>query len=468
MSDDAVATNTDRIRELRQEIAAIDDKLNSPNLGMSQAEKAGLTNQKMQLANDLASLVQNPEFIADVDSDYRIPVFFYLGAVLEAISFSLGTPPKEILGSSTPHRYLNFRYGRLYGENEEEPFKYKLTETLPESVKNSNEDLKNLIDEERVIVSTFELPVPFDGVVDILNDLETNKELSIMALLKEIFALCKTVIPTIDLNASFDREGGIIHVFHANITTMETTASDAISKFDINLDEFLTSQAPTFVLNYGSSNSLVENLSVNARVDPAYFSAFRTEGGGANSVDLFEFIKNDDQLRDDLKSFLLTDKYRGAVASNAVVSGITLPIRSSDKFKNYSTAITDPENRENIIDIVFNDFQDTDQNKIYKKSIVSWLSSVISLDDNYRMNLTNKLVTQNRNLAQKLISSYLLEVEAAIHGTVGMSNYDHVLLKNYIPGIGGFYILTGVDDFITPGNFTSNLRLKLIVSNIDN
>ena len=60
----------------------------------------------------------------------------------------------------------------------------------------------------------------------------------------------------------------------------------------------------------------------------------------------------------------------------------------------------------------------------------------------------------------KILSNYLLTVTSTIHGVVGLSPLDHMLVDNVIEGVRGIYYIADLEESVAPGYFNTLVTMK--------
>lgn len=277
-----------------------------------------------------------------------------------------------------------------------------------------------------------------------------------MELIQEMLELAGETIPALKLCAVFDPAGENLWIFqNSQLGAIDDIADRATATLP---DTFLAADKTSFIINYGNKNSLVENVNVSAGIDPAFASIFRmpNSGGGVQSS-YYSILKNSVELQNEFKLLLKSDAAKNSRQTNFLPSNLKLPFEGPD-----------PENIDfNNVDVslnkLFNDFS-LENNSGYLPVINSFLSSYInsSFAAGFREKLLASYLRDNKTVAQSLLSSYLLNADVTIHGTVGLGGMDHAIIKDYIPSIGGMYVMNTIEDIITPSNFQTVINMALI------
>ena len=215
------------------------------------------------------------------------------------------------------------------------------------------------------------------------------------------------------------------------------------------------------VCEFGSERSLVESFSLSSKVDPNAFSTFRLPDiVGGQSIDIAAVVRG--QLNNtsmgfinDMKGILEKGMYSGKqqLRDLQIISG------SGDEIK------VNKGNLESFL--AANTVEAT-------KIQTSFLTNLMAANQDFNtkvMSLQNEGITgsggrqntpSNNAFYGGVLSSYLRTISLTIHGTVGLGMFNVVYIKGLMRGIEGLYLITSVNEAITPGSFTTALECKLI------
>lgn len=446
------------IQVLNERKSALQSKLESETL--NDAQKNNINKEINDIDSSIASAKDQitEELGGDINFEqtiFKLPVYYYLGSVLEAIGESVGTR----IGQRK--RIINYSYIPLKTKAGE-PFKWRLASSLSDETLiafNDNISTKDVLETEITINTVYEVPIPKEKVDSLLSD-NSLEEMNIMELIQELLELVVEVVPALKLVATYDRSGNVITIF-------QHSRMDDIEKIAINAESQLLNDDPrektSFEINYGTPNSLVENLNVAAGIDPAFASIFRDPNqGDVFGASYYKTIKDDAELRREFIQLVGSSKAESGRQRGVLRSSISLPF--SDEIQKISIQGESAEDVSEAINDILS-YEPSGQNGVdYTPVINDFLSSYINsaLSSEFRESVVAKFIKDNKSIAQNLLSSYLLNCDVTIHGTVGLGGFDHAIMTDYIPTIGGLYIMNSVEDIITPAGFSTVINMALI------
>ena len=231
----------------------------------------------------------------------------------------------------------------------------------------------------------------------------------------------------------------------------------------------------TVVCEFGTERSLVENFSLNAKVDATAFASFRLPAVvGGRSIDLSELIRaelkmENSSLLGDIEGLLR----KGFISSKKQLED--LKIITTDPTTGKVNPLTDIE-RGNL-----RDFLGLTDSKNGKGPTAAGRQIVVRLIDELRAadsNFNNSIIAkQNARLMAGadansgpnkpsffggVLSNFLRKITLTIHGTVGLSTFNLIYVKGLMRGIEGIYQITSVSESLTPANFTTTLECSLV------
>lgn len=467
MSDD-ISNNSTELEDLKNSKSVIQETLSSTVLS---DERRRILQSQLAEINRLIEALEGR--IVEDTRQFRIPVYYMLGSILESISKSLGssvvieTDQQQAGNERYKSKYLNIKYHKIQlqgGGN----LVFNVTDGMtPDDIIAVRKGSGEKLNEQRTVRTVFELPIKQESILSLLSDREYVMEASIMDLIKTILELVKETLPQVNLVGVFTNDNRTLEIFNSGTTdNIDLVAANVYSVVEDS--SRATEDTPSIILNYGASNSLVESIILQARLDPAYMSLFRSASTNNNIItDLFEIIRDNPEIRNELKNIVSTTEYRRKVNLGLIPRTISIPIGSNTSPTTFQTLVNDDEG--NIVDILM-DLDPNEANYVGYLPVVSrWLESAIGNNFDFIQrafgSIDNGSGSGFETMAQRLLNSFLLSADATIHGTVGFGGFDNVLIKNYIPSVGGLYIITDVDDIITPGNFSTVLKMSLVDSN---
>ena len=216
------------------------------------------------------------------------------------------------------------------------------------------------------------------------------------------------------------------------------------------------------VCEFGSERSLVESFNLSSKVAPLAFSTFRLpEVIGGQSIDIAAVVRGNLEnesmgLMNDIREILEGGMYHGheQLKDLQIVGGRTVTGRqivNTTKLKDFLLANDNPAT----------------------KIQTTFLTSLMASDQAFNtkvMALQNEAITgsgdpnnpQNNSFYGGVLSTYLRSISLTIHGVVGLSMFNVLYIKGLMRGIEGLYLITSVNESLTPAAFSTSLECKLI------
>lgn len=210
----------------------------------------------------------------------------------------------------------------------------------------------------------------------------------------------------------------------ANLKNKVLTIFEADEKLYGNIKEYINSdenqrdESKFLRIDFGANNSLLHNLELGTNLDRNMFfdmDVLLTNDYGKEAV--FNVAKS---LKDDPNSFL-GKLYN---ESNLQTENNTAPGKNKNNFYNFLNA---------------NKLSQEEKVKIYAETLNASDTSV-----------------------SLILKNYIRDITFTIHGTVDISSFFIVSLKNYVDGIDGLYVVRNVIDDITPKSFHTILECNMI------
>ena len=366
------------------------------------------------------------------------------------------------------------------------------------------EEMSNSIMDPLMCKNVFELPVSINVIRKILT--ETTAPLH--ALINQILKACNATNKTIKLaTRPWAADETYLEIFVANIR-VDGVAQEVFENFDVHgflqdasvrnaiLDKNLVTNrefnlaaagsnvlqnttpaelaaarnatlgayfsTKAIVCEFGSERSLVESFNLSSKVDPLAFSTFRLpEVIGGQSIDIAAIVRGNLEnesmgLMNDIREILEDGMYHGheQLKDLQIVGGRTISgkqIVNTQKLKNFLLANDSPAT----------------------KVQTTFLTSLMASDQAFNtkvMALQNEAITgsgdpnnpQNNSFYGGVLSTYLRSISLTIHGVVGLSMFNVLYIKGLMRGIEGLYLITSVNESLTPASFSTSLECKLI------
>ena len=237
------------------------------------------------------------------------------------------------------------------------------------------------------------------------------------------------------------------------------SSSDIAAARTLAMGAYFSNRA--VVCEFGTERSLVESFSLSSKVDPNAFSSFRLpEVVGGQTVDVSKIVRGNLLntslgLMDDMRKIIGDGMLTGIEDLEALrivdVTGERVVVLA-DNLRNFLLTNTESASKAQTSFITQLMAHSQDFN-----------TKVMSLQ-NAGLTGTGKKPNSAKNNAfyGGVLSSYLRSISLTIHGTVGLGMFNVVYIKGLMRGIEGLYLITSVNETLTPGNFTTTLECKLI------
>ena len=333
------------------------------------------------------------------------------------------------------------------------------------------------------VANVFDLPVDISRVRSVMS----NGNAPLHSLIKQIIDLANETNPTIKLaTRPYSKNSRYIEVYAANIE-VEGVSKDLFNS--IQLDEYSGSTVEekvadanrslskkTVVCEFGTERSLVENFSLNAKVDANAFASFRLPAVvGGQSVDISKLIANQLKINGpsliaDIEALIL----KGFISSKKELQD--LQIVTIDPITNQVTSVSEA-NLERFLRLS----ESVDENDPKAAAVAAGRQVVVRLIDELRAadsNFNNSIIAkQNAALMMGadansdpnkpsffggVLSNFLRRITLTIHGTVGLSTFNLIYVKGLMRGIEGIYQITSVTESLSPANFSTTLECALV------
>ena len=340
------------------------------------------------------------------------------------------------------------------------------------------------------VVNVFDMPLDISRVRSVMS----NGNAPLHSLIKQIIDIANDTNPTVKLaTRPYNKNSRYIEVYAANIE-VEGVSKDIFNSLRLQdfgqdgqtieervLEANKTLSKETVVCEFGTERSLVENFSLNAKVDATAFASFRLPAVvGGRSIDLSELIRaelkmENSSLLGDIEGLLR----KGFISSKKQLED--LKIITTDPTTGKVNPLTDIE-RGNL-----RDFLGLTDSKNGKGPTAAGRQIVVRLIDELRAadsNFSNAIIAkQNARLMAGadansglnkpsffggVLSNFLRKITLTIHGTVGLSTFNLIYVKGLMRGIEGIYQITSVSESLTPANFTTTLECSLVNYKNDN
>ena len=327
------------------------------------------------------------------------------------------------------------------------------------------------------VANVFDLPVDISRVRSVMS----NGNAPLHSLIKQIIDLANETNPTIKLaTRPYNKNSRYIEVYAANVE-VEGVSKDIFNS--INLSDFggdnLSPEAKvqeanrilsrqTVVCEFGTERSLVENFSLNAKVDATAFASFRLPAVvGGRSIDLSDLVKSELEMNN---SSLIGD------IENLIRKGF---VSSKKQLEDLQIITTNPDTGrvENVSRINLTNFlklASDSENVAGRQVVVRLIDELRAADSTFSNSIIAKqnarlMTGSDANSGSNkpsffggVLSNFLRRITLTIHGTVGLSTFNLIYVKGLMRGIEGIYQITSVTESLTPANFSTTLECALV------
>ena len=336
------------------------------------------------------------------------------------------------------------------------------------------------------IKTTYEIPIDIGAVEQILT---AEGGAPTHSMLKKILSAANQTMPQLMLSMRpLSKDPSYIEVFVNAVNEdgiiqevfTEVKAGDLVSEGADSVDQFRRSverigsgdylrSNKVMVCNFGTIDSLVENFQMSSKVDANALATFRLPSiMGGVSMDI---------------SRIVAGKLESSGLLNDIVKIINDgPVGGKDTLKELQ--IVDAEGRvteagiNNLTSLLTNQ----DEPVIQKASQgfiedlmsqdVKFYSKIMALQNEYFNGLSEATTNttaleENQRFAGSrfygnILNTYLRTVTMTIHGTTNLNNFNYIYLKGLLSGVEGLYVISSVNESVTPTSFTTTIECKLV------
>ena len=213
---------------------------------------------------------------------------------------------------------------------------------------------------------------------------------------------------------------------------------------------------------FGSQRSLVESFNLSSKVDPLAFASFRLpDVVGGQMIDISKVVRGDIEsesmgLMNDIRGILEDGMYSGhkqlkdlQIIGERGVGGQTFV--NTERLRSF--LLSDTPAASKIQTTFLTNLMATDQ---------SFNTKILALQNEAITGSGDPNNPENNSFYGGVLSSYLRSISLTIHGVVGLSMFNVVYIKGLMRGIEGLYLITSINESLTPGIFSTSLECKLI------
>ena len=337
------------------------------------------------------------------------------------------------------------------------------------------------------VVNVFDMPLDISRVRSIMS----NGNAPLHSLIKQIIDIANDTNPTVKLaTRPYNKNSRYIEVYAANIE-VEGVSKDIFNSLRLqdfgqegqSIEERVlaanqTLSQKTVVCEFGTERSLVENFSLNAKVDATAFASFRLPAVvGGRSIDLSELVRaelnmENSSLLGDIEGLLR----KGFISSKKQLEDLKIISTDTDTGK---VVDVNTLNLRSFLGLAASDGT-KGPTTAGRQIVVRLIDELRAADSDFSNSIIAK---QNARLMAGadansgpnkpsffggVLSNFLRKITLTIHGTVGLSTFNLIYVKGLMRGIEGIYQITSVSESLTPANFTTTLECTLVNYKNDN
>jgi len=336
------------------------------------------------------------------------------------------------------------------------------------------------------IKTTYEIPIDIGAIEQILT---AEGGAPTHSMLKKILSAANQTMPQLILSmrplskdpsyievfVNAVNEDGIIQEVFTEIDTDNLVAegADSVDQFRRSVErigsgDYLKSNK-VMVCNFGTLDSLVENFQMSSKVDANALATFRLPSVmGGVSMDISRIVA-------------------GNLESSGLLSDIVKiindgPVGGKDTLKELQIVDAEGKVTESGINNLTSLLTNQDEPVIQKASQgfiedlmsqdVKFYSKIMALQNEYFNGLSEATTNttaleENQRFAGSrfygnILNTYLRTVTMTIHGTANLNNFNYIYLKGLLSGVEGLYVISSVNESVTPTSFTTTIECKLV------
>ena len=336
------------------------------------------------------------------------------------------------------------------------------------------------------IKTTYEIPIDIGAVEQILT---AEGGAPTHSMLKKILSAANQTMPQLILSMRpLSKDPSYIEVFVNAINEdgiiqevfTEVKAGDLVAEGADSIDQFRRSverigsgdylrSNKVMVCNFGTIDSLVENFQMSSKVDANALATFRLPSiMGGVSMDISRIVA-------------------GNLESSGLLSDIVKiindgPVGGKDTLKELQIVDAEGKVTESGINNLTSLLTNQDEPVIQKASQgfiedlmsqdVKFYSKIMALQNEYFNGLSEATTNttaleENQRFAGSrfygnILNTYLRTITMTIHGTANLNNFNYIYLKGLLSGVEGLYVISSVNESVTPTSFTTTIECKLV------
>ena len=279
-----------------------------------------------------------------------------------------------------------------------------------------------------------EIPIKREVVDNLLS--KRNANMSLLQFMQQIISPNAIGLAG-NVQLGVRNVNGVVDIIPASISYKQQTTDFFKEQLDKEIEEESgNGDQPTLkhlLFTYKTRNSLVENIDMSSKMDPAAFLTYQNSsdllmGRDYNVLKLLSY----EGVAEDFQEFL-------EGTQNVDNSGQT-----------YSGIITVGENNKVKV------------NKVkFKELPTSIVDSKIAQNPERWAKIT-AMMQDNNTFTTELLAFYMRSVTLTIHGTTNLQPFNLINVTGVMPDLEGIYIITNLTEKVTPTTFQTIIEGKLL------
>ena len=284
------------------------------------------------------------------------------------------------------------------------------------------------------IRSVAEIPIKRSVVDNLLS--KKNSNMSLLQFFQQILTPSSIGLAG-NVQLGVRNVNGVVDIIPASISYKQQTNDFFKEQLDKQIEEEKgndsSSKIHHLLFEYKKRNSLIENIDMSSKMDPAAFLTYQNSsdlllGRDYNVLKLLSY----EGVAEDFKEFL--DGTQRADNSGQTYSGI-ITISADNRVR-------------------------VDKTK-FKELPSSIVDSMIAQNPERWAKIT-ALMQGNNNFTTELLAFYMRGVTLTIHGTTNLQPFNLINVTGVMPDLEGIYIITNLTEKVTPTTFQTIIEGKLL------
>ena len=305
---------------------------------------------------------------------------------------------------------------------------------MPEVAGADNVNISRADFSNQTIMNVAEIPIKREVVDNLLS--KRNSNMSLLQFFQQILTPSAIGLAG-NVQLGVRNVNGVIDIIPASISYKQQTTDFFKEQLDKQIEEENGNNSSVklnhLLFTYKTRNSLIENIDMSSKMDPAAFLTYQNSsdlllGRDYNVLKLLSY----EGVAEDFKEFLDGTQ------------------RADDSGDTYSGIITiGTDNRVQV-------------NKTRFKELPSSVVDSMIAQNPERWAKITSMMQGNNNFTTELLAFYMRSVTLTIHGTTNLQPFNLINVTGVMPDLEGIYIITNLTERITPTSFQTIIEGKLL------